>query len=773
MLRASYDSVKWVVAALLLLGNPCTAAAGETTPGTKIEFCPVPAGSFSMGADLEPGYIVAGKDKGWRSLFIQDEFPVRKVRLTRPFEVSRYEITNAQYEQYDPSHASWRGRFRNISTGDREAVVYVSWKEAAAFAAWLSENDPDHDYRLPTEAEWEYAARAGTRTPFSDGRGGDIYSLNPFDSVTMKRMNYQWPYPFTYTNGVRKWVPWLPAGGTGVEDVYPSASQIRDADLTVGQNGPNAFGLYDMHGGVEEWVQDWYGPYNRRDSIDPAGCRTGDFKVTRGGSHNNHVQQTRSANRMSSAINDRHYFLGFRVVRTPKGQKSAGAGTDQPVRPWSSGVNQLKYAWGKDKSTPFFTVTSLYEIVPWEPDGSHYGSDRQLRQFGLDPVKREPLLTGPLYSHNHSPAISWSENGDLLVSWFSGESEIGPELTLPASRGRRMQDGSLQWMAPSEFLKAADRNMHSSNILNNSIRIESGRDAVFTLHQMASIGITGRWDKLDLGYRKSTDNGATWSPVHMIFEADHGTNAGCSMQGNMFQTSDGLLVFVTDDKGDSFAGTGSLVVSHDNGESWTRRGHSSNTPDSLRIAGGHAVVVETADINNDQKHDLLAIARDAGAYYAGKAPKSISIDGGYTWKRAPSPFPSISTGQRMTLLRLRYSAVPPGFGETAPILFTGFASDSIRAKDGEGRLNYVSGLYAALSFDEGRTWPEEYRKVISNQSGRDTLRLNIAPWQRSTLLSCRKGQHEGYMSSEQTPDGTIYLTDGKIVYSFNLKWLLQ
>jgi len=315
--------------------------------------------------------------------------------------------------------------------------------------------------------------------------------------------------------------------------------------------------------------------------------------------------------------------------------------------------------------------------------------------------------------------------------------------------------------------------MHSSNILNNSVRVDSKWDATLTLHQMASIGIAGRWDKLALGYRKSTDNGATWSPVRMILDPDHGPNIGASMQGNMFQTTDGMLAFVTDDKGDSFAGTGSLVVSTDNGQSWERRGYSGVTPDSLRIAGGHAVVVEIEDVNSDGKRDLMAIARDGGAYYSGRAPESISVDGGNTWKRSPSVFPSVSTGQRMTMLRLRYSGLPTGIQGTKPILFTGFASDSIRARDGEGKMNYITGLYAAISFDEGKTWPGQYRKVISNLKGRDTLNLPIAPWQRTALLSKTKGQNEGYMSSCQTPDGTIYLTDGKIVYSFNLTWLME
>jgi formylglycine-generating enzyme required for sulfatase activity len=736
-------------------------------------FVLIQAGSYQMGADLDSEYINAGKELGWRSIFIQDEFPTRNIHITQPFEISKYEITNAQYEKFDPSHKSWRGHFMNISSEDDDAVVYVSWNEANDFAKWLSENDSHYNYRLPTEAEWEYVARAGTRTPFSNGLKGNIYELNPFSDKEMVGMNYQFPYPFTWSNGCRSWVKWLPENCVGVEDVYPDKNNIKNVELKVGKTSPNNFGVYDMHGGVEEWVQDWYGPYNENDTIDPTGYSSGDFKAVRGGSHNNHVQHTRSANRMSSAINDKHYFLGFRVVRVPKSRHNkSNSRFEQPKKPFEKNVMQKEYDWGKFSSEPYFSINSLYELVPMENDGSHYGTDEQLVQFGFDPLKKKPLLTGPLYTHNHSPTITWAENGDLLISWFSGESEIGAELTLLGSRGRRQKDGSLNWTYPSEFLKAADRNMHSSNLLNNAISKQKNPESEFTLHQMASIGIAGRWDKLALGCRKSTDNGLSWSPVKMVLELDHAKNDGASMQGNMLETEDGTLIFVTDDDGDEISNTGSLVVSVDNGENWERRGHSSTTPPNKRIAGLHAAVTEVNDLNHDGKNDLIAIARDAGKYYSGKAPKSISYDGGNTWERSASEFPSIRSGQRFTLHRLLYSNQNSGGNTNKPILMTGFANDSILARNGEGEIEYIKGLYVAVSFTEGKSWPEKYRRVISNQKGSESLELTIAPWQRKNMLTRNNGQEDGYMSVTQTPDGMIYLTDGKIVYSFNLEWII-
>ncbi len=751
----------------------CNQKKSSTDIINDIDFVTIPAGQFTMGADLHPKYIAAGQNEAWRSIFIQDEFPVRDITISRDISISKFEITNAQYEAFDPEHSRWRGNFMDLSTKDDEAVVYVSWEDAVAFTTWLSENDTHYSYRLPTEAEWEYVARAGTRTPYMDGISGDVYALNPMQPEQMIAYNYQWPYPFTFSNGCRSWVSWKPENCTGVEDVYPSKFDIKDADLTVGQNRPNGFGVHDMMGNVEEWVMDWYDVYKPAETIDPAGPIKGDFKVIRGGSHNNHIQHMRSANRMASAKDDKHYLLGFRIVRIAKDSPVPTPSLLRDNKPWATEVNPARFQWAAPTEEPFFSIHSLYELVSQAENGSHYGSDQQMRQFGFDSEKQKPLSLGPLYTHNHSPTITWCENGDLLVSWFSGESEIGPELTLLASRGKRNEDGSLSWTEPAEFLKAADRNMHGSNLLNNSLRLSNGTDSTFTIHQMASIGVAGRWDKLGLGYRKSTDNGANWSPVKMVLEVDHALNDGASMQGNMFQTTNNELVFVTDDDGDGIFNTGSLIVSDDAGETWERRGHSSNTPDQKRIAGLHAAVIEILDRDGDGKSDLLAIARDNGQYFDGKAPQSISFDDGHTWERSPTVFPSISSGQRFSLLRLRFATHTPEFSKGSPILFSGFAQGDFKARNGEGEIESISGLFVAISFDDGVSWDVMHRRVLSNLTGDSTSMLTIAPWQADNLLSRKDGQEGGYITSTQTPDGMIHVTDGKLIYSFNLAWVIQ
>jgi formylglycine-generating enzyme required for sulfatase activity len=749
----------------LAIATAFTPDDARARPSHLPEFVKIPAGRFRMGADLEPKYINADSSLNWRSIFIQDEFPARYVQITQPFAVSMYEITNVQYERFAPGHRDWRGKFRNISTADDEAAIYVSWHDAVAYTNWLSAGDPEYDYRLPTEAEWEYLTRAGTVTPFNDGQDGNIYDINPYPKSLVQRMNYtiyrddRLRYPFTYSNGCRDWVTWRPADCAGVEDAYPYNDEVRDVDLTVGHFGPNAFGVYDLHGGVEEWVLDWYGPYAATDTVDPAGYCTGSFKVVRGGSHNSHVQHGRSANRSGAAPVDKHFLLGFRVVRVAEGQVPPKPVLRQPERPWAKTDSEGPYDWQHDNDVPVFSKTSLYELVPESADGSHYGSPQQLQQFGFDPVSRTPLLTGPLYSHNHSSAVTWAENGDILVSWFSGESEVGTELTLLACRGKRQADGRLRWTEPSEFFKAPDRNMHGTMLQNNYSRIMAGLDEEFVLYQLASIGTDGRWAKLVPAFRSSRDDGKTWSEVKIPGDGLHNRSDGTQFQGNSLVTSDGTLLFVADDDNS----TSSIIASPDGGMTWETRGFSGTTPEHQRIAGIHASVVEIADQNNDGENDLLALGRDSGRLFDGAMPRSISTDGGNTWQRSATELPAIFSEQRITLYRLMFSAHP----DPRPVMMTGFGE--LQAKDTGGSLTSITGLYVALSFDEGNSWPPQFRRVISDNSGL----IEIAPWQRTADLSERTGQPGGYMSVTQTPDGIIFLTDSKIVYSFNLAWVLQ
>ncbi|MHC4659042.1 MAG: SUMF1/EgtB/PvdO family nonheme iron enzyme [Planctomycetota bacterium] len=699
-----------------------TLQAEGFTNSAPMEMIKINPGTFTMGADLSADYITARK-----GIFIQDEFPTRQVTITYKFEMSKYEITNAEYEKYDSSHAALRGKADGISQDDTEAVVYVNWYDATTFCQWLSSRDAKYDYRLPTEAEWEYACRAGTRTPYNDGVSGDIYSMNPLGPLAK-----QWRI-------ITEW--FVTRGNRPTRDIAWGSPE--DVDLTVGQQGPNAWGLYDMHGGVEEWTLDWYGPYVASDTVDPVGYVSGSSKVVRGGSHNVHMQTLRSANRSSSNRTDKHFLLGFRVVRVPKGQTLPKPKLKQPVKQWAKDVSQQVYKWPSDSKTPYFKLVSLYDVK------NEYNTPELAAQFNI-----------PIYNHNHSPAITWAQNGDVLLTWFTGESEKGQELTVPALRGRRQPSGELVWDTEvSEFYKEADRNMHGTQLWNNATRLANGFKEPFTLYLINGICTDGKWSKLAISFRKSIDNGVTWTEPAIIkqgTDAFHLDSDRNQPQGNAFTASNGALISFSD--GSAIGGDGSSVNwSNDGGKTWSMRTITDGPP------GNHVGGVEL----NDGR--IMTFSRDKGRMF-GSLPKSLSSDQGKTWSFSKTEFPGIGMVQRLALLRLEYSNPaldPDGLGRK-PILLVSIASDGMKGKDANGNDTTIYGTYAALSWNEGQSWP--VKRVMSDvKSGSKSYVMG--PWNRTFALDATHGQNKSYWAATQTPDGIVQLTDSRLVYAFNLAWL--
>jgi formylglycine-generating enzyme required for sulfatase activity len=211
------------------------AAAGGVSPQAPtapktlrnsigMEFVLIPAGTFQMGSDDSEAY--------------NNERPAHTVRITQPFYLGKYEVTQGQWQAVMGSNPS---RF----TGDpNRPVEQVSWEDVQEFIRRLNAREGGATYHLPTEAEWEYAARAGTTSRWS------------FGDTARQLGRYGW-----YEEN---------AGG----QTHP-----------VGQLQPNPWGLYDMHGNVWEWVQDWYAEdyYRRGTAVDPAGPSSGSSRVHRGG----------------------------------------------------------------------------------------------------------------------------------------------------------------------------------------------------------------------------------------------------------------------------------------------------------------------------------------------------------------------------------------------------------------------------------------------------------------------------------------------------------
>ena len=274
--------------------------------GVKMELVRIPAGSFVMG---DP--------RGER-----DERPPAVVSIDKPFWMARCEVTNRQYARFDPSHES---RFEHRTSWifseeylgwpldePQQPVVRVSWNRAMEFCRWLSERTGMR-FTLPTEAQWEYACRAGTETPFSYGDLETDFSThaNLADS-TIRELAYE------------GWRPKPP-------DLVPRDARFDDHVLvtaSVGSYRPNAWGLHDVHGNVWEWTRSSYGPYPYREDDGRNAPGAEGRKVVRGGSWYDRPKRCRSAFRLSYQPYQRVYNVGFRVVCQPK-QKS---GLVEPLR---------------------------------------------------------------------------------------------------------------------------------------------------------------------------------------------------------------------------------------------------------------------------------------------------------------------------------------------------------------------------------------------------------------------------------------------------------
>jgi formylglycine-generating enzyme required for sulfatase activity len=235
-------------------GRPCAV------PDLGLEMVWIKAGNFIMGSPrLEIGRY-------------DDEGPRTRVTLTKGYWLGRYEVTQGEWQALMGSNPSC---FKNA--GARAPVEQVAWDDAMEFCRKLTERErgagrlpAGYEYTLPTEAQWEYACRAGTVGPYSGKAAfGDL----------------GW---FDQNSG---------------ETTHP-----------VGQKRPNAWGLCDMHGNVWEWCRDWYGSYPVGSVRDPAGPATGVHRVNRGGGWRNCVENGRSANRDGDEPGFRFYTLGFRLA---------------------------------------------------------------------------------------------------------------------------------------------------------------------------------------------------------------------------------------------------------------------------------------------------------------------------------------------------------------------------------------------------------------------------------------------------------------------------
>jgi sulfatase modifying factor 1 len=304
----------------------------ENTLGMK--FVLIPSGEFLMGSDESPDTLAKDYPHYERKRLVDlvDEAPVHRVRITRPFFLGQHEVTVGQFRKfleasgytpesvadgtggygynadYDPSKTqrgdAFEGRdpkysWRNpgFAQDDTHPVLNVTWNDAMALTQWLSQHE-GHTYRLPTEAEWEYACRAGGTARY--GRTNEPQSLlkiaNTFDADAAKN----WPV----------WQPYALQGADGYAFTAP-----------VGSFKANAFGLHDMLGNAWEWVADWYDEayYARSPVSDPPGPDAGSVRVRRGGSWHTWSLYARCSYRNWNSAQTRYTLVGMRLLREVDG----------------------------------------------------------------------------------------------------------------------------------------------------------------------------------------------------------------------------------------------------------------------------------------------------------------------------------------------------------------------------------------------------------------------------------------------------------------------
>lgn len=682
------------------------------TNSIGIKLVRIEPGTFTMGQDGPQTDYRMKHHPGESDRPDWDEKPVHKVVISKPFHIGSTEVTVEQYRQFDPAYRAGRGL-------PDEAASGISWNKAVEFCAWLSMKE-GRIYRLPTEAEWEYACRAGTTTVFNTGDQLPDGFLPWYTGYGYPGL-YPWNFYFPDNKGSPEYlpigahVPDLKLAGDGfvISDEVVAAAKKNQPLLRVAQRLPNAWGLYDMHGNLSEWCSDWYGPYIAGEQTDPRGRNSGDFRVFRDGPHSMLSRLVRSANRGAWIPESSGNIFGFRVVlgEMPQGPLLP---PEPPPKNAQNVTQEVAKIVAPPRDEPFFSGPKPFVRI------------------------REGLF-GPLFSsHNHSPGITECPNGDLLAVWFSAVLEGATELCNVASR---LRFGQSEWEEASPFWDGPDINDHAPKLWWD------GEKTIYHIARGHSENIV----------RTSTDNGASWSKAKPIYpQGETGSE--------MIRTREGVLM-ITQDVGVA------LYKSRDNGESWSSTGVRKSSDQVRpggtggRHAGIHAPVVELADGR------LMTLGRphpnEQVPVFSGKALLSFSGDQGESWTYERSEFPAVTSVQRPVMVRLR----------EGPILLCSFTDQwsefhkgnrkgmTFRSTDGEF-TGY--GLFAAVSYDEGKTWPDR-RLITRGGPAREVNTINKAMFTMSDTMA----EPQGYLAVTQTLNGRIQLITSKNHYVFNLAWIKE
>jgi|EP00945_MAST-04E_sp_MAST-4E-sp1_P003292 formylglycine-generating enzyme len=695
-----------------------SCAAGSEAP-TLVK---IPAGNFNMGYSRTPLPPTLSPSAKLFPNGDADEQPYHKVSISE-FMLGAYEVTNAQFEEYMPGHSMYRNRL-NFSKNDDDAVLWVSWHDAVGYCSWLTESynraNPEASqklrFRLPTEAEWEYAARGNSSTKYElFWTGGSV----PKDMQNHNDENAGLPKPGDFT------------------------------PTQVGRFKPNSFGLYDTLGNVEEWTNDAYAPYSSGESTDPQGPKSSssNLRVSRGGSHGTELYYLRSSNRAAAISEERSWFIGFRVAADVVSDVLAPNDFSSAKRSLQSNGkrNGAIAARTESKGTVTFPVRKRYVNIPM-------------------PAGKSKL---PFYDHNHDPTITTcpGKSGGLIASWFS--TNCGEPGRCTGLAFARLGKEDEEWSDAQVDFDVADRTQCCPAYFFDK---ESG-----TLFQFSGMTAAGDWSGFysDLigVVRYSDDCGRTWAkseiiwPFHGIEHQTVVTVIKSSRTGELLVPVDHWGVPPYGYEGDE------TVVQHNpfksladvlNQTKWQRgplghRGRYNNT------GGHHSSIVEL------RNGSYFGASR--GHPINGMLPVSLSNDGAHTWTSRASIFPFVHGGQRPVAIRLG--------AQEEPIMLCSFANegmevpcDSPRVKGGTRTADTtfpIRGLFCAVSEDDGDSWMN-VRPITDNFTAAGTKVEGFDHVE--FLMAYNSSEPNGYMDATfDERNGMIHLITSMNHYSFDLAYL--
>lgn len=379
----------------------------------------IKGGTFEMGSPESE--LQRGEDELQHSVRVSD------------FYIGKYEVTQKEYQEIMEENPS---NFK----GDNLPVESVTWYDAIKYCNRLSEkqgftpvytingenvswNKSSNGYRLPTEAEWEYAARAGTTTVF-----------NTENSIGAEQANFYGHYPYLIEENYFS---------QGKLDTKPG--EYRQTTIAVGSFSPNRWGLYDIHGNVGEWCFDYYGTYDTENTTNPSGAEAGTLRINRGGGWNDYAKHMRSAYRASTTPNQGMSNIGFRIVRNSDNNENTGIvnNTNQ-----NSGTSQYEnskiliayFSWsGNSKNAAQMiqekTGADIFELELVNPYSSNYNTVLDQAQRDLNSNAR-PKIRNKVENMEQYDVVmigypNWWATIPMPIATFLEEYDFSQKTILP------------------------------------------------------------------------------------------------------------------------------------------------------------------------------------------------------------------------------------------------------------------------------------------------------------------------------------------------------